>query len=196
MTQSDPPRIAGIISRGVAAVIDLVVVGVVIGLLYLGLVLEPAHLQPDELCASNSQRALLDNSRADCVRALPRGGMGAIRLHRWGGDDGSARCRPPVRAGSSGGGNAAGHRMCVVSGRTVVGCRRSAATVHPGLVARHPCGLRAEAVKARHPAVRADSRGAVISCCYFSRSNRSLFMTLTHAATKSSTNFSLASSCA
>jgi len=31
--------------------------------------------------------------------------------------------------------------------------------------------------------------------CYL-RSNRSLFMTLTHAATKSSTNFPLASSCA
>ncbi len=39
MTDTEPPRAAGIVSRGVAAVIDLVVVGVIIGVLYLGLLL-------------------------------------------------------------------------------------------------------------------------------------------------------------
>ena len=39
MTQPDLPRTAGIVSRGVAAVIDLAVVGIVIGVLYLVLLL-------------------------------------------------------------------------------------------------------------------------------------------------------------
>jgi uncharacterized RDD family membrane protein YckC len=39
MTEPDEAQTAGVVSRGVAAVIDLVVVGAVIGLLYLGLVL-------------------------------------------------------------------------------------------------------------------------------------------------------------
>lgn len=41
-----PPRSAGIISRGVAAIIDLVVVAVVLGALYLGLVLFRLVLNP------------------------------------------------------------------------------------------------------------------------------------------------------
>ena len=39
MIDPEKPRVAGIVSRGVAAVVDLIVVGVVIGLLYLGLLL-------------------------------------------------------------------------------------------------------------------------------------------------------------
>ena len=46
MTESDQPRTAGIISRGIAAVIDLAVVGIVIGLLYLGLVLSRLIFNP------------------------------------------------------------------------------------------------------------------------------------------------------
>ena len=43
------PETAGIVSRGVAAVIDLVVVGAVIGLLYLGLVLSRLLFNPTGL---------------------------------------------------------------------------------------------------------------------------------------------------
>jgi uncharacterized RDD family membrane protein YckC len=46
MTEPDKPVTAGIVSRGVAAVIDLVVVGAVIGLLYLGLVLSRLLFNP------------------------------------------------------------------------------------------------------------------------------------------------------
>jgi uncharacterized RDD family membrane protein YckC len=46
MTVPDEPVTAGIVSRGVAAVIDLVVVGAVIGLLYLGLVLSRLLINP------------------------------------------------------------------------------------------------------------------------------------------------------
>jgi uncharacterized RDD family membrane protein YckC len=46
VTQPEPPRVAGIVSRGVAAFIDLVVVGVVIGLLYLGLLLSRLIFNP------------------------------------------------------------------------------------------------------------------------------------------------------
>ena len=46
MTEPDEPVTAGIVSRGVAAVIDLVVVGAVIGLLYLGLVLSRLLFNP------------------------------------------------------------------------------------------------------------------------------------------------------
>ncbi|WP_123024819.1 RDD family protein [Mycolicibacterium stellerae] len=46
MTGPDGPETAGIVSRGVAAVIDLVVVGAVIGLLYLGLVLSRLLFNP------------------------------------------------------------------------------------------------------------------------------------------------------
>ncbi len=46
MTESDQPRTAGIVSRGIAAVIDLAVVGMVIGLLYLGLVLSRLIFNP------------------------------------------------------------------------------------------------------------------------------------------------------
>ena len=46
MTDPDAPLTAGIVSRGVAAVVDLVVVGVVIGLLYLGLVLSRLLFDP------------------------------------------------------------------------------------------------------------------------------------------------------
>ena len=46
MTVPDEPVTAGIVSRGVAAVIDLVVVGAVIGLLYLGLVLSRLLFNP------------------------------------------------------------------------------------------------------------------------------------------------------
>lgn len=42
----EPPRAAGIVSRGIAAVIDLVVVGVVLGALYLGLVLARLMFNP------------------------------------------------------------------------------------------------------------------------------------------------------
>lgn len=42
----EPPRAAGIVSRGIAAVIDLVVVGVVLGALYLGLVLTRLMFNP------------------------------------------------------------------------------------------------------------------------------------------------------
>ena len=46
MTVPAEPVTAGIVSRGVAAVIDLVVVGAVIGLLYLGLVLSRLLFNP------------------------------------------------------------------------------------------------------------------------------------------------------
>jgi uncharacterized RDD family membrane protein YckC len=46
MTDPDAPPTAGIVSRGVAAVVDLVVVGAVIGLLYLGLVLSRLLFDP------------------------------------------------------------------------------------------------------------------------------------------------------
>ena len=46
MTEPEPQRVAGIVSRGVAAFIDLVVVGVVIGLLYLGLCLSRLIFNP------------------------------------------------------------------------------------------------------------------------------------------------------
>jgi uncharacterized RDD family membrane protein YckC len=46
MTEPDEPLTAGIVSRGVAAVIDLAVVGAVIGLLYLGLVLSRLLFNP------------------------------------------------------------------------------------------------------------------------------------------------------
>jgi uncharacterized RDD family membrane protein YckC len=46
MTDPDAPLTAGIVSRGVAAVVDLVVVGVIIGLLYLGLVLSRLLFDP------------------------------------------------------------------------------------------------------------------------------------------------------
>ena len=46
MTQPDLPRTAGIVSRGVAAVIDLAVVGIVIGVLYLGLLLSRLIFNP------------------------------------------------------------------------------------------------------------------------------------------------------
>lgn len=64
MTESDPPRTAGIISRSIAAVIDLVVVGIVIGLLYLGLVLgrlifNPTAFQLPALNALFSTTAVL-----------------------------------------------------------------------------------------------------------------------------------------
>jgi uncharacterized RDD family membrane protein YckC len=42
----EPPRTAGIVSRGIAAVIDLVVVGFVLGALYLGLVLARLMFNP------------------------------------------------------------------------------------------------------------------------------------------------------
>jgi uncharacterized RDD family membrane protein YckC len=46
MTDPDAPVTAGIVSRGVAALVDLVVVGAVIGLLYLGLVLSRLLFNP------------------------------------------------------------------------------------------------------------------------------------------------------
>lgn len=46
MTEPDQPRVAGIVSRGVAAIIDLVVVGVVIGLVYLALLLSRLIFNP------------------------------------------------------------------------------------------------------------------------------------------------------
>ena len=46
MTVPDEPVTAGIVSRGVAAVIELVVVGAVIGLLYLGLVISRLLFNP------------------------------------------------------------------------------------------------------------------------------------------------------
>ncbi len=46
MTEFEQPRVAGIVSRGVAAIIDLTVVGVVIGLLYLGLLLSRLIFNP------------------------------------------------------------------------------------------------------------------------------------------------------
>lgn len=42
----EPQRAAGIVSRGIAAVIDLVIVGVVLGALYLGLVLTRLMFNP------------------------------------------------------------------------------------------------------------------------------------------------------
>ena len=46
MTEPDGLQTAGIVSRGVAAVVDLVVVAAVIGLLYLGLVLSRLLFNP------------------------------------------------------------------------------------------------------------------------------------------------------
>ena len=46
MTDTEPPRAAGIVSRGVAAVIDLAVVGGIIGVLYLGLLLSRLIFNP------------------------------------------------------------------------------------------------------------------------------------------------------
>jgi uncharacterized RDD family membrane protein YckC len=46
LTEPDSPRNAGIVSRGVAAVVDLGVVLVIIGLLYVGLVLTSLALNP------------------------------------------------------------------------------------------------------------------------------------------------------
>ncbi|MBS1692646.1 MAG: RDD family protein [Actinobacteria bacterium] len=46
MTEPEPSRRAGIVSRGVAAFIDLLVVGAVIGGLYVGLVLTTLMLNP------------------------------------------------------------------------------------------------------------------------------------------------------
>jgi uncharacterized RDD family membrane protein YckC len=46
MTVPDHPQTAGIVSRGVAAVIDLAVVGAIIGVLYLGLVLSRLIFNP------------------------------------------------------------------------------------------------------------------------------------------------------
>lgn len=46
MSEPDDPRTAGIVSRGVAAVIDLGVVLVVIGLIYVGLILTRLALNP------------------------------------------------------------------------------------------------------------------------------------------------------
>lgn len=46
MTAPESPRTAGIISRGVAALIDLIVVGIVIGMLYLGLLLSRLIFNP------------------------------------------------------------------------------------------------------------------------------------------------------
>jgi uncharacterized RDD family membrane protein YckC len=46
VTEPEPQRVAGIVSRGVAAFIDLVVVSVVIGLLYLGLLLSKLIFNP------------------------------------------------------------------------------------------------------------------------------------------------------
>jgi uncharacterized RDD family membrane protein YckC len=42
----EPARVAGIVSRGVAAFIDLIVVSIVIGLLYLGLLLSKLIFNP------------------------------------------------------------------------------------------------------------------------------------------------------
>jgi hypothetical protein len=63
MTDPDAPLTAGIVSRGVAAVVDLVVVGVVIGLLYLGLVLSRLLFDPTgfsylpSTCSSRRRRS-------------------------------------------------------------------------------------------------------------------------------------------
>lgn len=46
MTASDAPRAAGVVSRGVAALIDLAVVGVLLALIYLGLALTRLALNP------------------------------------------------------------------------------------------------------------------------------------------------------
>lgn len=46
MTEPEPQRVAGIVSRGVAAFIDLIVVSIVIGLLYLGLLLSKLIFNP------------------------------------------------------------------------------------------------------------------------------------------------------
>ncbi len=46
MSDTEPPRAAGIVSRGVAAVIDLAVVGGIIGVLYLGLLLSRLIFNP------------------------------------------------------------------------------------------------------------------------------------------------------
>ena len=77
MTQSDPPRIAGIISRGVAAVIDLAVVGVVIGLLYLGLVLSRLIFNPTNF-ALPTLNALFSTTAVLIVSALYLAGAWAL----------------------------------------------------------------------------------------------------------------------
>jgi uncharacterized RDD family membrane protein YckC len=46
VAEPEPLRVAGIVSRGVAAFIDLIVVSVVIGLLYLGLLLSKLIFNP------------------------------------------------------------------------------------------------------------------------------------------------------
>jgi len=46
VTEPEPQRVAGIVSRGVAAFIDLIVVSIVIGLLYLGLLLSKLIFNP------------------------------------------------------------------------------------------------------------------------------------------------------
>lgn len=53
MIEPEPPRAAGIVSRGVAAVVDLGVVLVVIGLMYVGLVLTRLVLNPSAFTFPN-----------------------------------------------------------------------------------------------------------------------------------------------
>ena len=80
---------------------------------------------------------------------------------------------------------AVGPTLVIECALTVTFCTNS----RPG------CTFDEPPLKRRHPANQ-QARGVPIRYCYFSRSNRSLFITLTHAATKSSTNFRLLSSCA
>jgi uncharacterized RDD family membrane protein YckC len=69
MTEPEPAHTAGIVSRGVAALIDLVVVGIVIGLLYLGLLLSRLIFNPTAF-ALPAVDALLSTSAVLLVSAL------------------------------------------------------------------------------------------------------------------------------
>jgi hypothetical protein len=130
VTESDPPRTAGIISRGIAAVIDLVVVGIVIGLLYAGLVLSrlifnPTAFQLPALNAVFSTTAVLVVSVVYLAGAWSVSGCTPNRTRA------TRRRRDPRR------------RLRPVPDRVVHGRRRPETSFGAGPAARHPCGLRA-----------------------------------------------------
>ncbi len=146
MTEPDEPLTAGIVSRGVAAVIDLVVVGAVIGLLYLGLVLSRLIFNPTAFTLP-ALNALFSTTAVLVMSALYLAGAWAVSGCTVGAVVMGLRVvGQSSRADSSAGGNRARRRVCAVSGRPAVGRRRSSEAVRPGHRARHPRRLRAAVV--------------------------------------------------
>ena len=138
---AEAERPAGIITRRLAAILDLLVVLLIMSALYGGLVLVRLVYSPAAFSPAIAERRVLDARHVRRRGGVPRGMLDGVGIHRGCGDDGSACRGPAVAAGEPACRLVTCGRLRAFPDRPAVGRDRLAAKIIAGHRVAHAGGL-------------------------------------------------------